>query len=175
MKKGNKYLASFQIYLLVISIISFSLLINVDFVGGVEFKEGDTIVLKGETFIRNTLGTWTSTTSSVTFDDKFAEITQGIMGQAGTSPATGIPTASHGLAGKLIEKIFGPGSTAPQGSEFIVKGKTITASGFGYSASGIVQGAWWALIAYQMTTMIAPMFGLDESQTNAIASAIGWG
>ena len=86
------------------------------------------------------------------------------------------PTPAHEYSGKFIEAVFGEGKTSARGTEYLQKGKTVpvTSTGWGYSASGIMQGAMWAAMIYGTAKMIGGLF-LDKQESEAFASAIAGG
>ncbi len=98
--------------------------------------------------------------------------------------ATGTPTgySSHGYAGEAGGALFGTENVAPKGwewdatkSKWIKTGGLEASSGFGYSMTGIVQGAYWALIAYYMVQTMGSIFGLDGAELDAVSIATAGG
>ena len=90
------------------------------------------------------------------------------------------PTPTHGYAGKAYEFIFGEGESAPAGKHpFYDKGTNkiinLETSGAGYSISGILEGASYAIIIYGMIETIGGMFGMEEGKVNAVASSAAGG
>ncbi len=98
------------------------------------------------------------------------------------------PTDTHGYAGQAVEFIGGEGSNLPAGTEYYFdkEGKLIigehpegidgfVSQGTGYSISGILQGALWAVVVYGAVKMIGGFFGLKPEQTNTVAKAAAFG
>ncbi|MGD9275805.1 MAG: hypothetical protein PVJ67_01385 [Candidatus Pacearchaeota archaeon] len=91
--------------------------------------------------------------SSLTPKEKarYDEILKGIS-------SSGTPT--HGYAGVAWEHFFGPGTTQ---------------TGWGYSASGILQGAYRAVLVYGIVQLIGGFLGLDSNVVSAASTAASWG
>ena len=159
-------LAVGQIFILLVSIISFSILSS-EIVKAQETKpigpgkEGDLSSKKEWVF---SAGNWMKN--------------EGTKGLNANNPPT-TPNPSHGFSGSAYEWVFGKGETAPKGTEIPVGEdveKAFTASGAGFSVSGILQGAGWALTVYGVVSMIGGMFGGDnDAAVNAVASGAAGG
>jgi len=95
-------------------------------------------------------------------------------------PTTSIPASQVSSFQKGYEWVLGEGSAAPAGYEGTAKtGYTKVAgagaSGAGYSISGIIESASWAIGLYYGITMIGGLFITDDAKLNAVASGAAWG
>ncbi|MBU2104697.1 MAG: hypothetical protein KKF67_02900 [Nanoarchaeota archaeon] len=96
-------------------------------------------------------------------------------------PTTPQPTYSMSSTQEGIAWLTGENWVAPKGYEWVEKEKVFKfigkggASGTGYSISGIIQGAGWALSLYLGIKTIGGLFIDDDAKLNAIASGAATG
>jgi len=175
-KRLIKSISLFQIYLLIISIISFSLILNINFVSADnKWVNANNVPIELNTpeLIEKYKGVKQYDSKEIVQEEIIKNFQ---TTSANTPPVTSTPT--HGYAGQAYESFFGKGTTAPKDTP-IPKGegvdKAFTASGAGYSTSGILQGASWALLVAGAVQAFAPMFGADADMTSALTSSLAGG
>ena len=136
-KKRGKIAIS-QILILVIGIIAFSYFIGEEFklVNAVDIPPGYVKTDSPGIFVKDYgLPTESYWSQAGGFGTWKGTMTKGTMNWKGHPATTTTPT--HGYAGAGYEKLFGKGSTLPEGT--VLSGGEIS-SGLGYSVSGIIQG-----------------------------------
>ena len=178
-KKGA--LSILQILILIIGIFSISYIIGsetkiISAVTSAEMEKAGWILDKG---------LWTKEGAESIPDSEIGKIIfKGKGGSSGASSAgvatpsvANIPTSHDSYAGRLIEKIF-PGSTAGAGTKIYdpATGKLIgTSQGLGYSAAGIVQAAYHAVLVYGIVALVGGFLGLESNIVSAASTAAAWG
>jgi len=152
-KRGIKIQAYFEIYLMIISIIAFSFILNMSFVGA-----GDTFIAdipagpgnEGQGLIQDI-----PSDSNVVIKIPQSSTNTPVSGNLGTTPGADTPkTEGTGISDKIAEAILGPGE------------------GLGHN---LIKGVVWAGIAYGLGQLIGGLVGFDNDQTQALSTAMAAG
>ena len=107
------------------------------------------------------------------------EVRQYVQENYGTPSGASVPIKpTHGYAGKLLN--YFKVNTQPKwvdapNNEVMLNKAAGYPSGWGYSVSGIMQAAFWAVAVAGIVKMVGGLFGLDDQITNAASTAIGAG
>jgi hypothetical protein len=185
---NKRGLALSQIIILLSSVIAFSFILNIKTVVAFSAKNAK---------VGTKIGTWEKTVdgwASEKFpDSRFSDedfqksydslFKKGVTAGAQNLPASAtLPTSAHGYAGKAVDWVIGDvsGQKGTVWDSNAKKWVDATAgqtgqSGGGYSVGGILQGAAWAAAVAGAIQFVAPLFGANSAQTNAISAALGLG
>ena len=167
--KKRTIVSLLQINLLIISLFAFSFVINSGLVGGQELDPA--WGLGGEPPVEGGVSGWEGVGGGGGLTD--AELDSILSGGQGKASAT--QTLTGGGNSVVVAKGASTGLTKamtnPKGVLWTPKGAT---SPF---MNNILAGAQWALAAYGVVQLVAPMLGLEQSTTDALSAgaAAGFG
>jgi hypothetical protein len=186
-KEVKKKKSIFLIINLILSVIAFSFILNINFVSADGFDDYlESLYDKGWKKVDggylNPSKTYKATEEELRkeYEDTLEPPPPG----TNTNKNSETPTPAHGYAGQAINWLF-PGSTAPKGKVWDEAAKKwrdalpseTGASGLGYSASGILQSAAHALEIYYGIKMLGEFLGEDDDKkldSYAKAASIGF-
>ncbi len=164
-KASHSFIALFQITLIIMSVVAFSVIINEGIVSGQESKANEN-TKQDDPKLSSTY----KPTGVKGFLEKWIA-PEGWTAGKGSFLAKNADGEVLSFKTKVEMDTF---LEKNEGSEMITTGAE-GASGLGHSVSGIIGGAAWALTVYYGVKMIGGFLGLSKGQSDAAAYAAGMG